>query len=444
MSMYTREDIIRIVEEEGVEFIRLQFTDLGGLLKNVAITAGQLEKALQNRCSFNGAAIDSSVRIEESDMYLYPDLDTFMIVPWRPQQGKVARFMCDIYRKDHTPFEGDCRLLLKKVLKKADEMGYALEVGPEMEFFVYPTDDYGNVNTDTGELAGYFDLAPLDRGENVRRDIVMNLEDMEIGVESSYHEHAPNQHEIDLTYADGLSIADAIQTFRLTAKTLAKRHGLHATFMPKPKNGKEGSGMHLNVSLNDKNGRNLFGDSADPNGLSTLAYHFLGGVIRHLEGMALITNPLVNSYTRLRPGFDAPIYIAWSCANRSTAIRIPSALARNARLELRSPDSVANPYLVLALVLAAGLDGIEHQIMPPPSVDRNIFAMSQEELDAYKIRSYPSSLGDAIRAFENDSFVRQVLGNHVSEKYLKSKKEEWRRYQEYVTDWEIQEYLRKY
>lgn len=444
MSKYTREDIIRIVEEEGVEFIRLQFTDLCGQLKNVAITAGQLERALDNRCSFNGAAIDNFVRIEESDMYLYPDLDTFMIVPWRPQQGKVARFMCNIYRKDQTPFEGDCRYLLKKVLKKAEDMGYTLKVGPEMEFFVYPTDDYGNVNTDTGELAGYFDLAPLDRGENVRRDIVMNLEDMEIEVESSYHEHAPNQHEIDLTYGDALAIADSIQTFRLTAKTLAKRHGLHATFMPKPKNGKEGSGMHLNLSLNDKNGINLFGDSSDPNGLSPLAYLFLGGVIRHLEGMALVTNPLINSYTRLQPGFDAPIYIAWSCSNRSTAIRIPSALPQHARMELRSPDSVANPYLVLALILAAGLEGIEKQIMPPVSVDRNIFAMSQEELDAYKIRSYPGSLGEAIRAFEEDSFIQQTLGSHMTDKYAKTKKEEWRRYQEYVTDWEIQEYLRKF
>lgn len=444
MSKYTREDILQIVEEEGVEFIRLQFTDLSGQLKNVAITASQLERVLENQCSFNGAAIDHFVCIEESDMYLCPDLDTFMIVPWRPQQGKVARFMCNICRKDQIPFEGDCRHVLKKVLKKAESMGYILKVGPEMEFFVYPTDDYGNINTDTKDLAGYFDLAPLDRGENVRRDIVMNLEDMDIEVESSYHEHAPNQHEIDLAYAEALKIADSIQTFRLTAKTLAKRHGLHATFMPKPKNGKAGSGMHLNVSLNDKFGKNLFGDSSDVNGLSHLAYLFLGGIMNHLEGMALVTNPLINSYKRLQPGFDAPMYIAWSKSNRSTAIRIPTARPQNARLELRSPDSVANPYLALALILEAGLEGIEKEIMPPVSVDKNIFAMNENELEHHHICTYPSSLGEAIIAFEKDELVRQTLGDFITDKYVKSKKEEWQRYQEYVTDWELQEYLRKF
>ena len=380
MSRYTKEDIFRIVEEEDVEFIRLQFTDIFGMIKNVAVTVSQLERALNNQCMFDGSAIEGFVRIEESDMYLYPDLDTFEIFPWRPQQGKVARFICDVHYPGGEPFDGDPRYVLKKVMKKAKDMGYTFLAGPECEFFLFHTDEEGNPTTVTHEKAGYFDVGPLDFVENVRRDIVLCLEDMGFDVEASHHELAPAQHEVDLQYQEGLRTADDVTTFKMTVKNVAKRHGLHATFMPKPQEGVNGSGMHINMSLTDGMGRNLFEDKDDPAGLSTLAYQFMAGILYHMKEMVLLTNPLVNSYKRLIPGYDAPNYIAWSIhSNRSALIRIPSARGYNTRVELRCPDSSANPYLALAACLAAGLDGIEKQMTPPPSVNRNIYAMSREE-----------------------------------------------------------------
>jgi len=445
MSKYSKEDVIRLVEEEDVEFIRLQFTDIFGMLKNVAITSSQLEKALNNKCMFDGSAIEGFVRIQESDMYLYPDLDTFVIFPWRPQQGKVARLVCDVHHPDGRPFEGDPRFVLKKVILEAAEMGYSFQVGPECEFFLFHTDEEGKPTTQTHEMAGYFDVGPIDLAENVRRDIVLNLEDMGFGIEASHHEIAPAQHEIDFQYADGLTMADNIMTFKMAVKTIAKRHGLHATFMPKPKAGVNGSGMHINMSLSDMNGCNVFLDETDELGLSRAAYHFMSGILKHMKAITILTNPLVNSYKRLVPGYDAPVYISWSaCANRSALIRIPSSRGNSTRIELRCPDSAVNPYLALAACLAAGLDGIRKQLEPPASIDDNIFAMSEDEMKARKIRHLPETLGEALEAFEGDPFVRQVLGEHIYKKYLQAKAAEWKKFRAEVTDWEIEEYLYKY
>ena len=445
MGRYTKEDIIRMVEEEDVEFIRLQFTDIFGMLKNVAITAGQLEKALDNRCMFDGSAIEGFVRMEETDMYLYPDLDTFEIFPWRPQQGKVARLICDVHCPDGSPFEGDPRYVLKRVLKEAEAMGYRFNVGPECEFFLFHTDEQGWHTTTTHETAGYFDVGPIDLAENVRRDIVLNLEDMGFDIESSHHEIAPAQHEVDFQYETGLRAADNILTFKMAVKTIAKRHGLHATFMPKPKAGVNGSGMHINMSLEDLGGRNLFADDSDERGLSRLAYEFLAGILHHIKSMTILTNPLVNSYKRLIPGYDAPTYIAWSTAsNRGQLIRIPSSRGASTRIELRSPDSAMNPYLALASCLAAGLDGIRRGLTPPEPVSRNVAGMTEEEIRSWGISQLPETLGEAIEEFEKDTFLQQVLGKHIYTKYLAAKKKEWDLFRSQVTDWEIGEYLYKF
>lgn len=445
MGKYTKEDILRMAEEEDVEFIRLQFTDIFGMLKNVAITSSQLKKALDNRCMFDGSAIEGFVRIEESDMYLYPDLDTFEIFPWRPQQGKVARLICDVYRPNGEPFEGDPRYVLRKVLQEAADMGYQFQVGPECEFFLFHTDEEGRPTTETPEMAGYFDVSPIDLAENVRRDIVLNLEDMDFEIEASHHEIAPGQHEIDFMYSDGLNTADNIMTFKMAVKTIAKRHGLHATFMPKPKTGVNGSGMHINMSLADQDGRNVFVDENDRLGLSTVAYQFMAGILAHIREITLLTNPLVNSYKRLVPGYDAPVYIAWSAAaNRSPLIRIPSSRGESTRIELRCPDSAVNPYLAIAACLAAGLDGIKKQMTPPESIDDNIFAMDQEELKARGIEQLPETLGEALEAFAGSSFVRNLLGEHIYTKYLTAKETEWKKFRAEVTDWEVEEYLYKY
>ena len=445
MSKYSKEDIMRMVEEEDVEFIRLQFTDIFGMLKNVAITASQLEKALDNRCMFDGSAIEGFGRIDESDMYLYPDLDTFEVFPWRPQQGKVARFICDVYNPDGTPFSGDPRYVLKRAVKRAQDMGYVLNVGPECEFFLFHTDEEGRPTTSTHEMAGYFDVSPIDLAENVRRDIVLNLEEMGFQVEASHHEIAPAQHEIDFQYTDALRAADNIMTFKMAAKTIAKRHGLHATFMPKPREGMNGSGMHINMSLSDKEGRNLFADDQDALRLSRDAYYFMAGILKHMKAMTILTNPLVNSYKRLIPGFDAPIYIAWSpTSNRSSLIRIPSPRGESTRIELRCPDSAMNPYLALAACLSAGLDGIEKKTGLPACVEGNMFTMEPEELRERNVERIPETLGDAIEAYSGDVFMKEVLGEHIYTKYLEAKEQEWRDFRAQVTDWEVSQYLYKY
>lgn len=442
MKNYTREDILRIVEEEDVEFIRLQFSDMFGNLKNIAVTANQLEKALDNRCMFDGSAIDGFVSIEESDMCLHPDLSTLAIFPWRPQQGKVARLICDVYHPDGRPFAGDPRQVLKRTVKEAEELGYILEVGPECEFFLFNTDENAMPTTSTNEQASYFDIGPLDEGENARRDIVMTLEEMGVIVEASHHEMAPAQHEIDLRYDEALTTADNIMTFKLATRTIAKRHGLHATFMPKPKLGVNGSGMHINMSLR-KDGKNIFEDKNDSNGLSKEAYYFIGGIMQHIKGMAAITNPLVNSYKRLVPGFAAPVYIAWSITNRSPLVRIPAG-GDGIRIELRSPDSAANPYLTLAVCLKAGLDGIMNRIEPPQSVDCNIYTMTDQERKALNIEHLPSTLAEALEELKRDTFILDVLGRHIAENYISAKESEWQRYRAYVSEWETQEYISRY
>ena len=442
MSRYTKQDIMRRIEEEDIEFIRLQFTDMFGSLKNVAITSSQLGKALDNKCMFDGSSIEGFVRIEESDMYLYPDLDTFEIFPWRPQQGKVARLICDVYKADGTPFEGDPRYVLRRVLEEAKEMGYSFDVGPECEFFLFHTDDNGMPTTISHEKASYFDISPLDLGENARRDMVLSLEDMSFEIEASHHEVAPAQHEIDFKYGPALSTADNIMTFKLVVKSMAKKHGLFASFMPKPLYGVNGSGMHTNRSLT-KDGKNIFDDPEGENGLSKEAYYFIAGIMKHIKGMTAIANPLVNSYKRLVPGHEAPVYIAWSATNRSPLIRIPASRGAGTRIELRSPDPAANPYLLLALCLAAGLDGIRNKMEPPMPVNGNIFELSEEEMQARNIEIIPFNLCRAVEAMEADPFIREVLGNHVFSKYVEAKKAEWDLYRKQVTQWEIDEYLYK-
>jgi len=448
MSHYTKKDILRLVEEEDVEFIRLQFTDLFGNLKNAAVTASQLERVLDYGYVFDGACIDGFVENNDMDMLLCPDLDTLAIFPWRPQQGKVARLICDIQKPDGTPYESDPRYILKKVLKEAEEMDYQFDVGPECEFFLFHTDDNGDPTTFTHEKAGYFDMSPMDQGENARRDMVLTLEEMGFEVESSYHEVANAQHEIDFRYDEALLTADNIMTFKLAVKTLAKRFGLHATFMPKPKTRENGSGMHTNISLS-RNGKNIFQDASDPNGLSKEAYYFIGGVLKHIKGMTAIANPLVNSYKRLFPaepmtGHTAPSYIAWSGVSRTALIRIPTQRGENARLELRSPDPSCNPYLMLALCLAAGLDGIKHKLMPPAAVDRDLLRMTEEERKEAGIEALPENLEKALTAMEEDELVKHVLGEHVSRSYIQAKRREWKEYCTQVSASEIDQYLYRF
>lgn len=443
MAKYTKDDIRRIIEEENVEFIRLQFTDVFGNLKNIAITASHLENALNNKCMFDGSSIDGFARIEESDMRLFPDLDTISIFPWRPQHGKVARLICDVRNTEGEPFEGDPRYVLRRAIKEAADMGYICNVGPECEFFLFQTDENALPTTIAHEQAGYFDLGPIDFGENARRDMVLTLEDMGFDIEASHHECAPAQHEIDFKYDEALPTADNVMTFKLAVKTIARRHGQHATFMPKPKFGMAGSGMHLNLSLS-KDGKNIFADPEDENGLSQEAYYFIGGIMKHMKGMTSIMNPLVNSYKRLVPGYEAPVHIAWSVKNRSPLIRIPAARGEGTRIELRSPDSAANPYLAIACALMAGLDGIKNKITPPPAVARNIFDMTEEERKEAGIESLPSNLLEAVLELEKDEYIQNVLGPHIAPLYIEAKKREWGEYSSQVTSWEIDRYLYKY
>jgi len=443
MSHYSKEDIIKFVEENDVEFIRLQFTDLFGILKNVAIPKSQLKKALDNQMMFDGSSIDGFARIEESDMCLRPDLDSFVIFPWRPQTGKVARLICDVYKTDGTPFEGDPRHILKKAIAEAEKMGYTFNVGPECEFFLFNVDENGAPTTNSNDQAAYFDLGPNDLGENARRDMVLTLEDMGFVIEASHHECAPAQHEIDFKYGEAVKTADSIMTFKLAVKTIAQRHGLHATFMPKPKANMAGSGMHINMSL-EKDGKNVFTDENGKNGLSEEAYHFIAGLMKHINGIVAITNPLVNSYKRLIPGYEAPVYIAWSAKNRSPLIRIPAARGKGTRVELRNPDPTANPYLALAVCLIAGLDGIKNKLEVCDSVDANIYAMTKRERRERGIDSLPETLIDAVKHLEKDELIMEFLGEETAEKYIEAKKAEWKSYKVAVSEWEVNQYLSTY
>ena len=442
---YTKDDIRMLIGESDVKFIRLQFTDIFGTLKNVAVTASQLERLLEGRCMFDGSCIEGFVGIEESDMYLKPDLDTFVIFPWRPQHGKVARFICDIYGADGKPFESSPRHILKRALDRAKGMGYEFDVGPECEFFLFKTDDEGEPVIIPHDKGSYFDLGPVDKGENARREICLTLEDMGYEIESSHHEQAFGQHEVDFKYTDALKAADNIATLKLVVKTVAQRNGLFASFMPKPMNGQNGSGMHINISLS-KDGENVFFDENDSRGveMSDIAYKFLAGVMSHIRGLSLITNPIVNSYKRINTGFVAPEYIAWSAANRSSLIRIPSGRGERKRIELRNPDTATNPYFAFAAILWAGLDGIEKNMKAPEQVNRNIYEMTEEERAKNGIESLPKTLGEAIYEFERDGLMKKALGEDAFNKYLSAKKKEWDEYCKSVNSWEMARYINIY
>ena len=439
MWNYTREEILQMVEEEDVEFIRLQFTDMFGAIKNIAVTARELPRALDNRCMINGEQVAGMDMEKGSDLYLSPILDTFAILPWRPQQGKVARMICDLYFPDGTPYKNSPRYILENVAGKAQEEGYTCYIDPECEFFLFHTDDNGVPTTLTHEKAGYLDISPLDLGENARRDMVLNLEDMGYEIESSHHETAPAQHEIDFKFTGANEMADCVMTFKMAVRTIAKRHGLHATFMPKPRAEVNGSGMHIHFALY-KDGKNIFADPDDVNGLSEDAYHFIGGLLAHSEEMAAITNPLVNSYKRLVPGYDAPSELTWTKNNQNSLIRISNLRSDSLAIELRSPDASANPYLVFAVCIAAGLDGIQQKLYPTKASDRSF---SESDQKAMNIGNLPLNLDDALTHFENSTWIQSVLGKKFCEEYAAAKKEEWLNYMRQVSEWEISQYLYK-
>ncbi len=443
MAKYTKDQIIQLCKEQDVEFIRLQFIDVLGIPKNVAVTSSQLEKVLTDGMMFDGSSIEGFARIEESDMYLKPDLDTFVIYPWRPQTGKVARFICDVYTPAGEPFDGDPRGILKKQMEEAKKLGYEFNVGNECEFFLFQTDENGRPTTKTNDEAGYFDLDPVDMGTDARRDICLTLEQMGFEIEASHHEVAEGQHEIDFKYADALTTADNVVTFRLAVKTIAKKYGLHATFIPKPIFGINGSGMHTNMSL-FKDGKNAFFDPAGELQLSDTAYSFIAGVLKHVAGITAVTNPLVNSYKRLVPGYEAPCYIAWSASNRTDIIRIPASRGAGTRVELRSPDPSTNPYLCLACCLAAGMDGIKNNLPAPDSVDVNLFKSTQEERDALGVKNLPGSLYEALKTMEEDGLVKEVLGEHAYNAFYTSKMKEGDSFRMFVSQWELDEYMTIY
>ncbi|MBE3102205.1 MAG: type I glutamate--ammonia ligase [Firmicutes bacterium] len=443
MPKYTKEDILRICKEEDVQFIRLQFTDIFGTMKNVAITNRQLEKALDNQVMFDGSSIEGFVRIEESDMFLWPDPNSFVIYPWSSDEGKAARLICDVYNADGTPFDGCPRNTLKRVIKEATDMGYIMHVGPEAEFFLFQTDSEGKPTTITNDNAAYFDLGPVDLGENARRDMCITLENMGFEIEASHHELAPGQHEIDFKYDDALTTADNVMTFKMVVRIIAQHHGLHATFMPKPIYGIAGSGMHINQSL-FKNGDNIFYDPDGHLQLSQEAYYYMGGLLKHAPAITAITNPLVNSYKRLVAGYEAPVYIAWSGQNRSPLIRVPAKRGLATRVEFRSPDPSCNPYLALAVTLKAGLDGIKNNIQPPAPTNRNIYSMTDNERLEERIPSLPGSLYEALDALKEDTLIRDALGEHSYDRYMEAKLIEWNEYKMQVSQWELDRYLNRF
>ena len=440
---YTPEDVLRLAREEDVKFIRLQFTDIFGVLKNLAITVDQLEKALAGEIMFDGSSIEGFVRYEEADMYFRPDPSTFAVYPWRPRDGAVARLICDVYNADGSPFAGDPRQVLRRAAGEAMEMGYVMNVGPELEFFLFHVDDQGRPTLETHDQASYFDLSPVDLGENARRDMVLTLERMGFEIEASHHEEAPGQHEIDFKYSDALDTADKIVTFKMVVRTIAQRHGLHATFMPKPIMGVNGSGMHTNQSL-ARDGENAFYDPAGERGLSEVARWYIGGLLRHIRAITAVTNPTVNSYKRLVPDYEAPVFIAWSEKNRSPLIRIPAKRGPSTRIELRNPDPSANPYLALAVMLAAGLDGVRNRIEPPPALDTNLYRLSEAELEQLGVASLPGSLREALSELRRDEVVHNALGEHVYSKFMEAKKRELDSYRAQVHPWELETYLAKY
>ncbi|GEL12720.1 glutamine synthetase, type I [Lapidilactobacillus concavus DSM 17758] len=440
-KVYTATEIKQIILDENVQFLRLMFTDINGVIKNVEVPADQIDKVLGNKVMFDGSSIDGFVRIEESDMLLIPDLSTFLIFPWGSEHGKVARLICDIFTPEGEPFMGDPRNNLRRVVDQMKAEGYSsFNIGPEPEFFLFKLDANNKPTLDLNDDGGYFDFAPVDLGENCRRDIVLELEKMGFEVEASHHEVAPGQHEIDFKYADAVEAADNIQTFKLVVKTIARKHGLHATFMPKPLEGIAGSGMHINMSLSNSAG-NAFYDEKTPDKLSETAKHFIAGLLTHSRALTAINNPTVNSYKRLVPGFEAPVYVAWSGHNRSPLIRVPQARGLSTRLELRSVDPAANPYLAIAAILASGLSGLHDNLPTPEPIDRNIYGMTSAERHAAHITDLPSTLHNALKSLEKDDIVKDALGSHLYQSFLDSKQLEWDSYRQTVSDWEREQYL---
>ena len=440
---FSNEDVLKAAHDGDVQFIRLQITDISGIMKNVAITVEELEKALNGDILFDGSSIDGNVRVEESDMYLKPDPETFVIYPWRTTSGLDARLICDVDTADKKPFEGDPRFVLKKVLKEASDMGYTLRVSPECEFFLFHTDEKGRPTTETHDNASYYDLAPVDLGENARRDMVIALKQMGFEVEASHHEISPGQHEIDLKSDDALNAADKIMTFKAIVRIIAQRHGLHATFMPKPVSDIAGSGLHISQAL-FRNEKNSFYDSSDKIGLSKDAYFYMGGILKHSKAITAITNPIVNSYKRLISGYDAPSYITWSARNSSSLIKVPAKRGEDTVLELRSPDSSCNPYLALAVILKSGLDGIKNHISPPASIDRNVYEMDASDRIENNVESLPDSLTSALSCLEQDELVKDTLGKYIYSRFLEAKTIEWQEYIKVVSEWEIKNYLTKF
>ena len=442
MKKMTKEMILNKAKELNIKFIRLRFTDILGMPKNVEIPVRELEKALDGEIMFDGSSIQGFVRIEESDMYLKPDYSTFSVNPWEEEKD-VARITCDVYNPDGSPFDGCPRNNLKRVLKEVEEMGYSTNLGPEVEFFLFFRDQEGKATTKTHDQGGYFDLLPVDLGEEARRDMVIALEKLGFEVEAAHHEVAPGQHEIDFKYSDALTAADRIMTLKLTGKTIALKHNLHVTFMPKPITGICGSGMHTHISL-FKNGDNIFYDSNGKYQLSKEALYFIGGLLKHAKGFTAINNPLVNSYKRLTPGYEAPVYIAWSERNRSPLVRVPAARGVSTRAELRSPDPSCNPYLAFAAMIKAGIDGIKNKIDPGEPVSQNIYTMSNEKKKSLGIENLPSTLKEALLELEKDEVIKSALTTHILENYVDAKREEWETYRMQVHQWELDKYLTIY
>lgn len=441
----TKKQIVALAEKQNVRFLRLQFTDIFGVIKNVEVPRNQLDVALDGEVLFDGSSIEGFARIEESDMLLVPDLKTFRVFPWSVggNGGRVARLICDIFYPNGKPFEGCPRQTLKKITAKAAKMGYTMMAGPEAEFFLFHKDADGNILMKTHDSGGYFDLTPIDQGEEVRREIVDVLQVMGFEVEAAHHEVAPGQHEIDFKYAEAITTADNIATFRFIVRQVATMRGMHATFMPKPLHGINGSGMHTHQSL-FKDGKNIFYDPKGQWQLSKIALWYTGGLLAHARGMVAITNPLINSYKRLVPGYEAPTNVAWSERNRSPLARVPDRRGTGTRIELRMPDPSCNPYLALAVMLASGLDGIQKKSDPGEPVNKNIYDMSQREKARHKITDLPGDLNEAVDALEKDALVREALGDHIFHHYVNAKRAEWHEYIAKVHPWEHDRYLSAY
>ncbi len=437
-------DIVKLAHELEVDFLRLQFSDVTGINKNVEVPESQFEKAVEGDVMFDGSSIEGFARIEESDMVLKPDLDTFKVFPYDDEGGRVARLICDIYVPDGTPFAGCPRLTLKRQIAHAKKMGFQMTAGCEAEFFIFHLGEHGEASLDTHDSGGYFDLAPVDKAEPIRRLIIQDLEHLGFEVEAGHHEVAGGQHEVDFRYADALTTADNLATFRFIVRTLAYRHGFMATFMPKPIEGNNGSGMHTHQSLLLENGMNAFYDPKAKWEISDTGLAYIAGLLKHACGFVAVTNPLVNSYKRLVPGFEAPTNVAWSMRNRSPLIRIPDRRGQGTRCELRMPDPSANPYLALAVQLAAGLDGVSNKWSPPDPVNKNIFTMSHRERRKYRIDELPRDLHEALDQLEKDQVIRDALGSHIFERFMEAKRQEWREYSAMVSDWEVGKYLGSY